>query len=67
MDANKTHREKARWELHKNSSSYFEQIFEATFHKTTAVQPLTFHLKNHPSKMNKTCWTLLEKQEQAHK
>ena len=25
--------------------------------KTAAVLPLTSHLNNHPSKMNKTCWT----------
>ena len=30
----------------------FEQILKATSHKTTAVQPLTFHLTNHPSKTN---------------
>ena len=30
----------------------FEQILEATF--LAAVWPLTTHLKNHPSKMNKT-------------
>ena len=24
--------------------------------KTAAVQPLTFHLKNHPTKTNTTCW-----------
>ena len=26
MDADKTHREKARWKLHKNATSGFEQI-----------------------------------------
>ena len=45
---------------------YFEQILEAAPHKTTPVQPLTSHLKNHPSKMNKICGTLLEKQRQTH-
>ena len=29
--------------------------------KTTAIRSLTFHLKNHSSKTNKTCRTLLEK------
>ena len=67
MDANKMHREKARWELYKNATSYFEQILEVTPHKTIAAQPLTSHLKNHPSKTNKTCGTLLEKQEQTDK
>ena len=28
----------------------FEQILEAKSHKTAAVQPLNFHLTNHPSK-----------------
>ena len=28
IDANKTHREKARWELYKNSTSYNEAFFE---------------------------------------
>ena len=46
MDANKTHREKKiRWELHKNVRSYLEQILEATPYETTAVWPLTYHLK----------------------
>ena len=47
MDANKTHREKARWELHKNAMYNSEQILEATPHKTAAVQPLTSHFKNY--------------------
>ena len=67
MNTNKTYREKAKWELHKNDTSYFKQILEATPHKTTAVQLLTFHLKDHPSKMNKTCRTLLLQQEWTHK
>ena len=49
IDANKMH----KWKLHKNAMRYLEQIQEATPHRTTAVQPLTSHLKNHPSKMNK--------------
>ena len=44
MDADKTHIEKARWELHKNAMSYIEQILEATLHETAAVRPLTSHL-----------------------
>ena len=63
----KTLREKATWKLHKNAMSYLEQILEATPHKTMAVWPLTSHFKNHPSEINKTCGTLLEKQGQAHK
>ena len=44
VDADKTHREKSRWELHKNATSYIEQILEAALHETTAVRPLTSHL-----------------------
>ena len=43
MDADKTPKEKAIWELHKDALSYTEQILEATFHKITAVWPLTSH------------------------
>ena len=32
MDADKVYREKARWELHKNITSYTKQILEATPH-----------------------------------
>ena len=39
MDTDTTYREKAKQELHKNATSYIEQILE-----TTAVQPLTSHL-----------------------
>ena len=63
MDARKTHKEKPRWELHKNATSYSEQRKEAT----TAVWPLTSHLKNHPNKTNMTCKTLLEKQGRTYK
>ena len=66
MDTDKMPREKARWELHKNATSYIEQILEETPHKTTAVQPLTSYHKNHPSKMNKTGGTLLEKHGQTY-
>ena len=59
--------EKAKWELSKNAMSYLEQIFKVTPHKITVVQPLTSHLKNYPSKTNKTCGTPLEKQRQTHK
>ena len=49
MDADKTYREKARRELHKNATSYTEQILEATPHEKTAARPFTSHLKNHPN------------------
>ena len=41
IDVDKTHKEKARREMHKNSTSYIEQILEATPHETTVVSPLT--------------------------
>ena len=43
MDADKTHWEKAWWELRENATSYIEQILEATLHETTAVRPITSH------------------------
>ena len=52
MDVNKMHRQNARCELFKNATRYFEKNLEATHHEITAVWPLTFHLKNHPSKTN---------------
>ena len=58
--------EKPKQELHKNVTSYLEQILEATYNETTDVRPLIFHLKNSPSKMNKRCWILLENQELTH-
>ena len=47
MDSDEVYGEKARRQLHKNASSYIELILEATSHKTTAVRPLTTHLKTH--------------------
>ena len=41
MDTEKAHREKARCELHKNVTSYIENILEATHLETAAVWPLT--------------------------
>ena len=61
LDAHEMHGEKARLELHKNNMYCFEQIPEATLHKTAPVWPPNSHLTNHSSKMNKTCWTLREK------
>ena len=37
VDADKTPREKATKKLHKNATSYIEQILEATPHETIAV------------------------------
>ena len=42
MNAEKTYREKAKWELYKNAENCIEQILE-THHKTAAVQQVTFH------------------------
>ena len=62
-DVNKTYEEKKNeLELHKNTTSYFEQILDAIPYEATAIWPLPSHLKNHPSKTNKTCGTLLKKQ-----
>ena len=44
MEVNKAYREKAWQKFHQNATSYIEQILEATFHKTAAVRPPTFHL-----------------------
>ena len=48
-------------ELHKNAMSCLEKILEATPHKTAAIELLTFHLKNHTSKTNRTYMTLPER------
>ena len=42
-NAEKTLREKVKRELHKNPTSYIEQILEATPHKALAVRPIAFH------------------------
>ena len=44
LDADETHREKAYWELHKNSKCYFDKILEATLYKAAAVRSLTSYL-----------------------
>ena len=44
MDADKTYKEKARREEHKNATSYIEQILETTPDETTAVRPPTSYL-----------------------
>ena len=40
VNANGTHEEKARWELHKRYTYCFEQTFETAPEKTAAVWPL---------------------------
>ena len=34
--------------------------------QTTALQPLSSRHTNHPNKINKTCWALLEKERRTH-
>ena len=50
---NETLGEKTWLELYKSYTCLFEKILEAALHQTVAVQPLTSHLTNHPSKTNK--------------
>ena len=45
----------------------YEQILEATPHKTTTVRPPTIHHENYPSLTNQTCRTMLEKLRIGHK
>ena len=44
MDADKAYREKAKWELRKNATSYIEQILEVTSHETADLWPPTSYL-----------------------
>ena len=60
----KMHRERAWREFHNDTTCCLEQILEATPSKIVTVWPLTSHIIDHS---NKTCWTLLEKQERTHK
>ena len=52
LDSYETLREKARCKLNKDAICWFEHILEATPNKTAAVQPLTSHFTNYPSKIN---------------
>ena len=67
MYTNETYRKKAGWKLHKNAICYFEQILEATTHKTTVLWLPISHLTNLQHKMNKTCGALLEMEGQIQK
>ena len=49
MDANKTAREEARRQLHKNAASNIEQVLAATPHKTPTIQPPASYHENYPS------------------
>ena len=48
FDADLVYREKDWRQLHKDATSYINQIPEVTFQKTTAVRPPTTHLEDHP-------------------
>ena len=73
VDFNKTHREKQDRNyttmlhavLNRNYTRMLHAvlILETAPHNKAIVQPFNPHLKNHPSKMNKTCGTRLKKQE----
>ena len=41
--------EKTWRQLHKNTTSNFEQVLETTHHKTAAVRPPTTHHENYQS------------------
>ena len=45
LNVNKTAGEKARWQLHKNAASNFEQVLEATPHKAPTIRPPTRPLR----------------------
>ena len=49
LDANKTAREEARRQLHKNIASNIEQVLAATPHKAPTIRPPTSHHENYTS------------------
>ena len=49
MDTNKTAREEARRQLHKNVVSNNEQVLAATPHKTPTIRPPASHHENYLS------------------
>ena len=53
---------KSRLDLHRNAECCIKQIMLPALYKTTVVRPLISHLTYHPSKTNKTCRELLNKQ-----
>ena len=50
----------ARWKLHKNATSYFEQIVEAAPYKNSRM--VTYLRSQKPCKTDKTSGTLMKKQ-----
>ena len=60
LDFNEMLRQKARWELYKDSAYCFEKIQKTAPYKIAFVQPITSHLTNHSSKnklINDVLWT----------
>ena len=49
LDSNKTAREKARRQLHKNVASNIEQVLAATPHQAPTIRPPTSQHENYPS------------------
>ena len=52
MDANKTAREEARWQLHKNAASNtynIEQVLAEKADKTLTIRPPASYHENYPS------------------
>ena len=49
MDSNKTAREEARRQLHKNAASNLEQVLAATSHKAPTVRPPASYHENYSS------------------
>ena len=49
MDANKTAREEARWQLYKNAASNMEQVLAEASHKAPTIRPRASHHENYPS------------------
>ena len=49
MDANKTAREEARRQLHKNATCNLKQVLAATPHKTPTVRPPAPYHENYSS------------------
>ena len=49
MDSNKTAREEARRQLHKNAASNLEKVLAATPQKSPTIRPPASHHENYPS------------------
>ena len=49
LDANKTAREEARRQLHKNAVSNIKQVLAATPHKAPTIRPSASHHENYQS------------------